>query len=126
MPEAGDQHEDEEDDREREQRHAGALQQARGKAEHRRGAGGADQGQQQLALEVVERLAGVLAGDRYRGGRHHHQSQQRDGEHQRDGHRVQVQAGAAAAAARKSQHCGAGVAAHAASSWTAAANTAPR
>ena len=73
----------------------------------------ADQAQHELALEIRERVARFLAGDRDRGRRDHDEAEQHDGGDQRERHRVDVQAAASrtlmrAPAPRRRTRCRAG------------------
>jgi hypothetical protein len=123
VPDSRDQHQDEKHDAQGEQRHRHALEERRRHGEQQCGSGEADQREQQLTLEVIERLPRVLTGDRHRSRGHHDEPEQRDRRDERERHRVEVHRRAARTAALESEEGGA---AHAASSCTASVNTAPR
>jgi hypothetical protein len=83
--------------------------------------------EQQLSLEIEERLAARLAGDRDRRRGHHHEPEQHDPEHEGEQHGIDADRTAARAGAREFEVCGdARHGAHAASLRTASTKRVPR
>ena len=97
VPQARDQHDEQQTDRNDEQRPGHFLEVFGADAEHSSSQHKADEAQHQLAFEIRKRVAGFLAGDRDRCRRDHDQAQQHDGGHERERDHVEMQATGAGA-----------------------------
>ncbi len=126
MAQPGDQHDEQQAESDYQQGDRDALQQVGADAEEQCGTSPAGEHQDELPLEIVERLARLLAGDGHRRGGDHDESEQHDAQHDRDRDHVDVNGAASAAGAGVGHRRAGERAVHAASSFTACVNTEPR